>query len=630
MIVFAPIVGLALACSVAGENLRKSRPRKCPAGLVVRAIIDRLGRKMTVCVKPTPPGILDPLHTAKHDLDGATHVLRVPGEKGPEYIASHGVPAKTTLGQKLDRILHPLQHFDEDEVHAIPIHPESRGRGHDATAAYHHAVGKVVIRGADGEPFAVTHVTKRDADGNPTVYRVSRLPEYRRGRIGRRAGDPDEHVFHRGGGIDVTPAQLEYLMQHPPRTGVGVGPTGEVFGKWARMALPAVDSDGRAVPGRAPRVRYDILLHPSVYGGEAGYQTLKTAPGWNIEEDEPTADARFRDYMDLARRRFFPREADRPAAGEVDELIRRHNGDIGQVIESGDLGHENVARESRKQHTVAAKKPIAPRDLTKLVALWRAQHPGLIEAARGEIRRQHPGFNDDAQFDEVVDGAIETAIHRFDPQVNPDFTRYARSIMRGQLRDAAQRRGAEYGALREAAGAPLQPFDADRAEVRDEAGEEPPARAGAARVGAHPQAAPSRKTLRIYDRSLGSQAEFDKVLEAALPEEPDKRRVISALYPTGNFVAGAAYKEAAAKTGLPQEHFFQYLPVVQRIKQHPSYQRYRDRYFRQAEEERDEAEALARALNPEAPPLLRVVSAIEGEVRHFQLAKRLRGPRSED
>ncbi len=631
MIVFAPIVlGLALGATVSGANLRKSRMRQCRAGLVIRAIVDRLGRKMTVCVKPTPPGILDPLHTAKRELGDATHVLKVPGPKGPEYIASHSVPQKTTLGRKLDRILHPLQHFLDDEVHAIAVHPESRGLGHDPEAAYHHAVGKVVIRGAEGEPYAVVHAQKRDAQGHPTLYRLTKLPEYQRRRMGRGKNDPDERTFYRGGGgTDITPAELEYVQRPPPRTGVAVGPSGEVFAKWQRLARPAVDSDGQAIPGRPAKVRYDILLHPSVYGGQEGYETLQSAPGWDITEDEPVADARFRDYMDLARRRFFARETDRPASGAVDELIRQHNGDIGQVIESGDLGHENVVREFRKQHLVSGRKPITPRDLTKLVALWRAQHPGLVEAARQEIRRKHAGFNDDALFDEAVDRGIEEAIHRYAPKVGRDFTRYARSLLRNRLRDAVQRGGAEYGALQEAAASPLRSFHDDHEGPDDDGADEPRASGSAGRFHARP-ATPSRKTLRIYDRTLGSQAEFGKVLEDVLPEDAETRRVMAALYPTGNFVAGAAYKEASEKTGLPQERFFQYLPVVQRIKQHPSYQRYRDLHFRAAEEERDEAEALSRALGAEAPPLLRVVSAIEGELRHFQLAKRLRGARTDE
>jgi hypothetical protein len=638
MMLFAPIVlaRMLVVTSLAGANINKSRIKQCAPGLVVRAIVDRIGRRTTHCVLPSEPGHIDPLHHAKHFIEGATHVVRVPSAEGYEYLATHGVVQKTTQGDKLERIAHPVQHF-EDDMHAIAIHPDSHALGHTPEQAYHHAVGKLLVRGADGETFGIAHPIKRDTQGHPRVYRVYRDAEYQsKRRMGGRKAETSA-ANARGTGIDVNPAQLAYLQSHPPKKVVSMGANGQVFASSQRIALPAVDSDGQPIPGRPLRVRYDIELDPWVYG--AGYADLATAPGRGFTEDEPKADQRFRSYTDGLRRRLFPREDDRPAAGSIDELIRRHNGDVNQVIESGDLGHRNVAKESRKQRTVGMEKPLGRDELQRLVGFWRAQHPALIDGIHQQVKRKVPSFNDSAEFDNAVDDGIESAIHRFDPQVGKDFVRYARSIVRGHVMDAAQRRGAEYGAERDLAHVTLPSFRDEGAAEHDDDDEAAPPRKAALEpapaandnASSRPKPTPSqpKPKLRIYDPNLGSQAEFGKVLEQVLPAEAEQRRVIAALYPTGNFIAGARYKEAAQKTGLPQEHFFQYLPVVQRIKAHPEYRRYFERQFKVADEERHEAEALERGLDPEAPSLIKVVSAIDGEGRHLELAKRLRVARPE-
>lgn len=49
---------------------RKSRKRLCPAGLDPRAIVDRLGRKMTVCVRLVPDAEDAADTTATHSPSG--------------------------------------------------------------------------------------------------------------------------------------------------------------------------------------------------------------------------------------------------------------------------------------------------------------------------------------------------------------------------------------------------------------------------------------------------------------------------------------------------------------------------------------------------------------------------------
>ncbi len=626
---------------IAGANIRKSRPRQCRPGLVVRAIVDRIGRKMTVCVKPAPPAAIDPLHHARTSLDEATHILRVPTDSGHEYLGVGSVPDRTTLGEKLARIQHPLQHFTDD-LHAVPKHPESDALGHSPGEAYHHALMRQMLRGADGEHFGAVLVAARDAEGHPTRYTIKRAPEHRVHLRLRDRRSAEDEIPHQGSGLDVTPAQLSYLESHPPKSGVEVGPSGDVFAKWSRIALPATDSEGKPIPGRPPRVRYEVRLLPSVYGGKEAYDKLYQVPLWSVAADEAVAERRFRTFVDKARGRFFPREADRPSAGDVTDLLRRHNGDVTGLIQSGDLGHENVHGTTKRQRTVAPRKPISSTEMQHLVSRWRAQHPAAVGAIRQEVQRRHPSFNDDALLDDAIDRGVELAIHRFDPEHGVDFTRFARATARGEVLAAAHALGASHGAERFASHGAASEHDTSDDDERmphdpetersgfddDEPAEGAEGERGSSAGRSAIEPARRRRATPANDRDVGSQTEFDRVLEEALPDQPEDRRILSALYPTGNFTGGAAYKEAAKKTGLPLETFFKYAPVVQRIKAHPAYARYHDRHLREAEERKMEEQGIARSLGQAEPLLHRVVAAIEGEEQVMQLAKHLRRGRS--
>ena len=622
---------------IAGANIRKSRPRQCRPGLVVRAIVDRLGRKMTGCIKPAPPAAIDPLHHARTSLEDATHILRVPTASGYEYLGVGSVPDRTTLGEKLARIQHPLQHF-ADDLHAVPTPPESTALGHSPGEAYHHALMRQMLRGADGEHFGAVLVAARDAEGNPTRYTIKRAPDHRVHLRLRDRKRPEDEVPHQGSGLDVTPAQLGYLEAHPPKSGVEVGPSGDVFARWSRIALPATDSEGKPIPGRPPRVRYEVRLLPSVYGGKEAYDQLYQVPLWSVAADEAVAERRFRTFIDKARSRFFPRETDRPPAGDVTDLLRRHNGDVTGLIQSGELGHENVHGTTKRQHTVAPRKPISSSEMQYLVSRWRAQHPAAVGAIRQEVQRRHPSFNDDALLDDAIDRGVELAIHRFDPEHGVDFTRFARATARGEVLAAAHALGAAHGAERFASHGAASEHDgadddersprapeADEPTFDDDAAERGERGGGEAAARGTVEPARRRRTTPANDRDVGSQTAFERVLEEALPDQPEDRRILSALYPTGNFTGGAAYKEAARKTGLPLETFFKYAPVVQRLKAHPAYARYHARHLREAEERKMEEQGIARSLGQGEPLLHRVVAAIEGEEQVLQLAKRLRG-----
>ncbi len=435
----APEIDIRKAFSPTGR-IWKSRQRQCPPHLVSLPMVDSLGRHTTYCVKPPPPEMLhDPFYAAKRDIAGTTHLARIPGLAQHHVIAIGGaIPDRTTLGEKITRYRHPLQHLGDD-VHIIEKHPDSDALGHTPPQAYQYAVGKLLVRGQAGEPYGIGEVTARDAQGKPTRYRLHRDRKYTfTGRIS--AADRKDHP--RGSGVDLAAAQFEYLQQHPPEVSVETTPSGEVFATHSKMLFPPVDADGHPIAGRPLEARHEIKLHPVVYGGEQAFRALGLTPHRKFEGSEKDAGRAFLTYLEQARRKFFAREADRAPSGSVDELLRQHNGNVDQLVMSGDLGHENVAlppTERRKQHWVGAKKPIGEREIDQLVLHWRAQHPALIDSIKAEVARQHPVLRGDAAIDNAIDAGIANAIHRYDPK-RGDFARFARQTAVGQAFDEARAR----------------------------------------------------------------------------------------------------------------------------------------------------------------------------------------------
>ncbi len=621
---------------VATSAILKSRQRQCPPGLVREAIVDKNGRRMTLCIRPAPPEHLaDPFHEARRNIEGAEGVLRVPSPTGHHYIGVGEMPYRTTRGENLARLLHPLEHFGSS-LHYVPLDPEADPEKHDPEQAYHLAMGKQVVRGSDGEAYGVGQVTGRDAKGKPTGYRLLRLPKYVFFGTTRAANDPES--LHRGSGIDLSPAEFEYLRAHPPKNGVAAGANGEVFATYSRIALPAVDSDGRAVPGRPLQVRYDLKLHPSVYGGEEAFRSLQMLPYRKIKGDEAKADRHFQRYLDKARRKFFEHIKNRPPSGPVEELLRQHNGDVEQLVASGDLGHENVLRESptRKQRTFRPSKPIGERGIAQLVMHWKAQHPTVVDSLKAQAERQYPVL-DEAVLDDAVERGIANAIHRFDPARGTTFRAFARHSALGQVAEAVRQSGATYGAERFAAHDDV--FDPrgedDESGEADEGGEEHAEEEGeergddfeAPRQNLGRQAPrPSRQAERdaAFRPNQGSQAEFRQALTQAFPDDPKTQEVISALHPTGDIPAGAHVMEASRLTGLSLGELDKYRPLVARLKDHPAYRRYYDKHLRHIDEKRDELNRSLSSGRRQAARVQRVhktLSAIRGEQRVAALVK---------
>ena len=618
-------------------DLLKSRQRACRQGLTARQVTTKRGYKMSVCVRAAEVP-LDHLHHARTDISEMTHVIRVPEPGGTGYLATHGVPDRTTLGRKLGFMLHPAQHFEPDDLHAVPIHADSHRLGHSPAEAYHHAVSHQVLRGADGEHYGVINAVEHDAEGRPTRYLVSRSKQNRFfGRVGRPADDR----LNRGHGITLSPVELAYVKEHPPRTGTMHDPGGRVFLYYSRIELPTLDADGKPIPGRPPRVRYDARIDPSRYGDR--YESLKVQPYWKVDSDEPNAEARFRSYVETLRRRLIPREADRQASAPIEELLERHGGDIGRLMASGELGHENAPFQGKgdvKLPMLRPRKPISERDLVHLSSLWQAQHPGVVESIRNRAQKRHPVLNDDALVQTAIDSGIEDAIHRFDPAKGTDFNTYAKQSAFGHLRRTAQARGQGVGAERFAGSADeVAPSAEDQMIAREE-------RAEAAREGKRPDdegggedtAEPSpegvrelarRKAARdaAYREAGGSQAEFGGVVEQALPDDPKARQVITALYPTGDFGASAQYRLASQQTGIPIPELMRYEWARAKVAGHAAYARYKDRRLKGHDELREELSRSQGAVDGErAPALDRVVGAIQKERRRRELVKRLRKP----
>ena len=632
---------------VVQSAILKSRQRQCPPGLVREAIVDKLGRRMTVCVRPAPPEHLaDPFHTARRKIDGAKGILRLPSPTGHQYIGVGEMPDRTTLGENLGRLQHPLEHFGTS-LHYVPLDPESDPSKHDPEQAYHLAMGKQIVRGSDGEAYGVGQVTGRDAKGKPTGYRLLRLPKYVFFGTTRAANDPDS--LHRGSGIDLSPAEFEYLRAHPPKNGVAAGANGEVFATYSRIALPAVDSDGRAVPGRPLQVRYDLKLHPSVYGGEEAFRSLQMLPYRKFKGDEAKTDRHFERYLDKARRKFFEHIQNRPPSGPVEELLRQHNGDVEQLVASGDLGHENVLRDSRtrKQRTFRPAKPIGERGIAQLVMHWKAQHPTAVDSLKAQAERQYPVL-DEAVLDDAIERGIGNAIHRFDPKRSTSFRAFARHTALGEVAEAVRQSGATYGAERLAAHDDVfdpRSEDDERDDENepggdDERDEERQDEHNDERQDEHDdkrqddqegddleapgpsrrrQARPSRQAARdAAFQPNGSQAEFRQALAQVYPEDPKAQEVISALHPTGDIPAGAHLMEASRLTGLSLDELGKYRPLVERLKTHPAYRRYYEKHLRDVDEKRDELNRSLRSGRRQAARVQRyhnTLTAIRGEQR---------------
>jgi hypothetical protein len=64
--------------------------------------------------------------SAKRGRAGASHIVRVPGKDGAEYLPVDDTPQKTTFGEKLTPF-------------TIRIRPESRELGHTPEEAYEYA-----------------------------------------------------------------------------------------------------------------------------------------------------------------------------------------------------------------------------------------------------------------------------------------------------------------------------------------------------------------------------------------------------------------------------------------------------------------------------------------------------------
>lgn len=581
------------------ERFEKSRQRLCPNGLEPRMVIDKNGRRMSVCVRITPAQVSsDPLHHARTSLHGATHVMRVPGPDGVRYYATHGLPAKTSLGTKLDKLRHPAQHFSDD-VHGIEIDPESHQAGHSPMQAYFHAVSHSILAGADGEPYGVVVPERRDADGRPTRYRLVRRPDHQYfNRVGRRR-ESGAAPGGWGGGLALSPAQLAYLKEHPPRQGVESGPDGTVFASWSRLELPALDRDGLPLGGRAPLVRYDVRLEPIVYGNR--YHELGTRPSRKLEGDAPLVERQLHRYMNGLRDRLFPREADRKPAGTLEELVHRHQGNLDALIASGDLGHENApGSAAHKQRLVVARKPLDDRDAERLVTAWVAQHPGAAQALHHYAKRSF-ALLDAATVDSAIERGVLFALHRFDPRRGVSFLDYARQAARGAIATAAQARGAAYGAERTAAG--LEPTREPDTSSRDRAA-----------------------AIAAYRRNAGSQAAFQQVLAEALPDDPQARRALSALYPTGDMAHGAPFREVSEQTGIAIPDLLQLRNrSLERVRSHKTYRRYYDQHLQHEDENRAQ---LDRSLGRGEPArrLARAIRSLVAEAERDQVLAQLRGP----
>lgn len=630
------------------DDLEKSRRMACPRGLVPRQIFNKNGDQMSVCVRAVDPALsADPFHHASRDITGMRYAVR---RLDGSVIATHNIPAKTSRGKKV-ALEHPMFHF-RDDIHAVRIHPESHTPAHaDATGprhnpleAYHHAMTKLVIRGHDGAPYGVLTPLEADAAGTATLYSLHRMPEYqtfRRGSSQRTSepGTPDWE--HRGSGIVLTPAQVEYLHQHPPTAGEALGPSGQPFVSWRRIAVPAVDSQHRPIPGRPLHVRYELQLAPSVYGDQIG--ELRKPHVRKYQGDEPLVEQRFKGFLEHARKRLFPREADRKPSAELEALLQGHGGDVGKLIESGDLGHENVTRQgsgARKQRTVEPRKPISERDALVLGTRWKGQNAALIDALRTYARVRFPGA-DDAAIDDAIDAGLVHAIHRFDPQMGVPFARYARQIASGFIHRIGHEHGQMHGAERfahvgEAGGASAEDLLIEREEEEERARErasgrerQRPPRPDLRSV---PGPAPAETTPRpravtkdtAHREDVGSQEDFGRVLEQVFPDDDKTRRVMAALYPTGDFGRGAEYKRARELTGVPYEELLGFSRVAQKVKDHRAYQRYRDQWLRDTEERRYE---LSRSQPGPGTPgglLQKTLDAIGDELGLLKLARRVR------
>lgn len=597
--------------------LLKSRQRVCPDGLTSRLIVDRRGRKMTVCVREAPDHP-DPLHHAKNTIAGMDHVIRYDGPAGHGYVATHGYPQKTTVGHKLDAHRHPAQFF-EDDLHIVPIHPESHEAGHSPGEAYHHAMQKQIIRGADGEPYGVIAPYRRNPDGTLAEYVLlrSKKNQFNNRMSSRQSSDDRYTTANRGHGIVLRPAELSYLHDHPPRTGVEHDPTGHVFAYWSRIELPALDADGRPIATREPQVRYEVKLDPRLYGGDEALQGMHSRPLWKVVGDASRAESRFRRYLDGERRRLFSHLGNRPAGGKVGDLLAQHGGSVSGLLNSGDLGHHAVPETpagAQKLQRYQARKPITAQEAVHLGLLWREQHPGVVDSIKHYVRSRFPSLIDDALLDNAIDEGLEAAIHRFDPE-RGDFNSYARRTITGRLYHAAMERGAAAGAERVAGGPRPSQLSSRSQDVRDEFEE-------ASRMHDTPEAATTRpgqdrRDDAAYRKTGGSQSAFARVLEAALPDEPRAREVIAALFPTGDFSGPAAhFKRVSEQTGIPVEELMRYSPARERVRQHRAYQRYRDEHLRELEEQRQ----LQRS--QQAGTLMKqVVAAIGTELRRSALRR---------
>lgn len=643
--------GVPLVVEDLEEDLDKSRRMACPRGLVPKQIFNKNGDQMSVCVREVDPAISsDPFYHASRDITGMRYgVRRLDGS----VIATWNIPGKTSRGKKL-AIAHPMFHFGDD-VHAVRLHPESHepahpdaaGPRHNPLEAYHHAVGKLIIRGHDGAPYGVLTPLDADAEGNVTLYNLLRRPEhqyYRRGANNRTSepGTPDWE--HRGSGIAVTPEQVEFLHRHPPTSGVERGPSGHPFVTWTRIAVPAVDAERRPIPGRPLHVRYEVKLDPSVYGDQ--YDALRKPHVRKYEGDEPIIEQRFRRFVEHARRRLFPREADRRPSAEVKALLQAHGGDIAKLIESGDLGHQNVTRQGaggfgdRKQRTVEARKPISERDALVLGARWKAQNPAHIDALRTYARMRFPGTADDAAIDDAIDAGLTHAIHRFDPSLGIPFVRYARQTANGFIQrighDQGQMHGAErFAAFGEAAGASAEDLLIEREEEQERKqkqrpgrAETPPRQGAPSGLRSTPTAATATSRISSKDAAYredhGSQEEFGRVLEQVFPEDERTRRVMAALYPTGDFGRGGDYRRARELTGVPYEELRTFSAPAERVKAHRAYQRYKDHWLRDAEERRAALERSQSRVARKGELVQKTLDAIGDELGLLALARRVR------
>ncbi len=428
-----------------------------------------------------------------------------------------------------------------------------------------------------------------------------------------------------------------------------MGPSGEVFASYSRIAVPSVDADGRVIPGRPMQVRYDLKLDPSVYGGEEAFRSLRVLPFRKFTGDEAKVDRHFQRYLDKARRKFFEHVQSRPPSGPVEELLRQHNGDVEQLVASGHLGHENVLQErpGQKLRTFASRKPIGERGIVQLVMHWKAQHPTVVEGIRAHANRTYPVL-DDAVIDDAIERGVGKAIHRFDASRGATFRAFARRTALGEISEAARQSGAGYGVERFAAdddvydprqdpNHPAGPAAADsepeprskvsQARSRAQAGngaDEPPAPRPVAPSRHAPR--PSRTTERdTLHQPHGSLSEFRQALEQALPGDEKAHAAISALHPTGDFPAGANLMEAARRTGLSLDELGKYRPVIERLKSHPAYRRYYDQHLRDVDAAREERMERSldrtRVLAP-VQHYHRAIEAIRGEARVASIVSR--------